>query len=176
MSKKNYKNEFFDILSDILFNNKVQEMKNYRQHCDVSCYKHCIKVAYYTFIVCKKLNLDYKSATRGAMLHDLFLYDWRDKKVTSSLPKLHAFIHPTIAYKNAIKLFNLNNIEKDIIIKHMWPVTLKLPKYSESFIVTTMDKYSACIETFEYLYKIMKRKTIYRYAYIFLSMLIFRII
>ena len=28
----------------------------------------------------KKLGLDYVSATRGAMLHDLFLYDWRTPK------------------------------------------------------------------------------------------------
>ena len=29
----------------------------------------------------------------------------------------------------------------------MWPVTLSFPRYRESYIVTIMDKYSACLET-----------------------------
>ena len=36
----------------------------------------------------------------------------------------------------------LNDIEKDIIIKHMWPVTIRFPKYAESFIVGIADKFS----------------------------------
>lgn len=168
--------EFYNIISDIISNDTVKQMKNFRQHCNTSCYKHCMQVAYYTYITCKKLKLDYVSATRGAMLHDLFLYDWRNKSITSKLPGLHAFIHPIIAFKNANKLFKLNEIEQDIIIKHMWPVTLKLPKYKESYIVTLMDKYSACIETYYYIQEKLKSKTLFKYAYIFLSMLVFRII
>ena len=151
-------------------------MKNYRQHCNTSCYKHCMQVAYYTYVACKKLKLDYVSATRGAMLHDLFLYDWRNKSITSTLPGLHAFVHPLIALENANKLFKLNNLEQDIIIKHMWPVTLKFPTYKESYIVTIMDKYSACVESYIYLQEKLRSKSIYKYAYIFLSMLVFRII
>ena len=64
--------EFFSIINDLLKSSKVQEMKIYNQHAGTSCYKHCMQVAYYTYIVCKRLNLDYISATRGAMLHDLF--------------------------------------------------------------------------------------------------------
>lgn len=176
MNKKYYLNEFFSIISDIIENDTVKQMKNYRQHCNTSCYKHCMQVAYYTYIACKKLKLDYVSATRGAMLHDLFLYDWRNKSITSTLPGLHAFVHPLIASKNANKLFKLNNIEQDIIIKHMWPVTLKFPTYKESYIVTIMDKYSACVESYIYLQEKLRSKSIYKYAYIFLSMLVFRII
>ena len=85
---------------------KVQEMKIYNQHAGTSCYKHCMQVAYYTYIVCKRLNLDYISATRGAMLHDLFLYDWRKRQ--NGRKGLHAFTHPQTAYDNASKLFDLN--------------------------------------------------------------------
>ncbi len=176
MNKKYNLSEFYNIISDIISNDTVKQMKNYRQHCNTSCYKHCMQVAYYAYITCKKLKLDYVSAARGAMLHDLFLYDWRNKAITSTLPGLHAFVHPIIAFENANKIFNLNDIEKDIIIKHMWPVTFKFPKYRESYIVTLMDKYSACLETYHYINEKLHAKTFFKYAYISLSMLIFRII
>ena len=161
--------EFQEIIQDLIQNPTVQEMKNFRQHCNTSCYKHCMQVAYFTYIACKRLKLDYVSATRAAMLHDLFLYDWRKKYRSIELPGLHAFVHPKIALKNASEIFELNDIEKDIIEKHMWPVTFSLPKYKESYIVTIMDKYSACLETYLYIKEKLEKKTFYKRAYTFLS-------
>ena len=175
MDKKYQLIEFFDIIKDIISNDIVKQMKQYRQHCNTSCYKHCMQVAYFTYIACKKLKLDYISATRAAMLHDLFLYDWRKKYRNVELPGLHAFVHPQIALKNASELFELNDMERDIIGKHMWPVTFALPKYRESYIVTVMDKYSACLETYLYIQNKLKKKTFYKYAYIFSSLILFRI-
>lgn len=160
---------FFEIIKDIISNETVKQMKNFRQHCNTSCYKHCMQVAYFTYIACKRLKLDYVSATRAAMLHDLFLYDWRKKYRSIELPGLHAFVHPKIALKNASEIFELNDIEKDIIEKHMWPVTFSLPKYKESYIVTIMDKYSACLETYLYIKEKLEKKTFYKHAYTFLS-------
>ena len=176
MDKKYQLVEFFNIIKDIISNDIVKQMKNYRQHCNTSCYKHCMQVSYFTYIACKKLKLDYISATRAAMLHDLFLYDWRKKYRSIELPGLHAFVHPQIALENANKLFKLNKMEQDIIAKHMWPITFLLPKYRESYIVTIMDKYSACLETYVYIRNKLQTKTFYKYAYIFLSMLFIRII
>lgn len=56
-----------------------------------------------------------------------------------------------IALRNALDIFELNDMEKDIIKKHMWPMTAVPPKYKESFIVTCVDKYCATIEFFKYL-------------------------
>lgn len=84
--------------------------------------------------------------------------------------------HPKIALENSKKLFDLNEKEKDIILKHMWPLTLSLPKYKESFIVTLADKYSTFIETKEYYKHNYKLQKIYRYAYVFLCLLVFRIV
>lgn len=167
--------EFNNIISDLENNNTVQEMKNYIQHCDTTCYDHCRNVAYYSYLLCKRYNLDYISASRGGMLHDLFLYNWRKKQREIELNGLHAFVHPKIALSNSMKLFELNDIEKDIILKHMWPVTIKLPKYKESYIITLVDKYCALQETFDYLKRKKKIQKLYRYAYVFLSMVIFRI-
>ena len=69
--------EFFNIIDEIIKDNTVQKMRDFRQHCDTSCFNHCLHVAYYSYYIAKKLNLDYKSTARAAMLHDLFLYDWR---------------------------------------------------------------------------------------------------
>lgn len=176
LNKKYQLVDFFNIIDDIISNDTVKQMKNYRQHCNTSCYKHCMQVAYFTYMACKKMKLDYISATRAAMLHDLFLYDWRKKYRNIDITGLHAFVHPRIALKNACEIFELNDIEKDIILKHMWPVTLSFPRYKESYIVTIMDKYSACLETYLYLRNKLKRKSFYRYAYIFLSMIFFRIV
>lgn len=164
--------EFCTIVKDLISNETVLKMKEYRQHYDTSTYDHCFYVAYISYKICKKLKLDYKAAARAGMLHDLFLYDWRNSKKLLNLERSHAFIHPTIALENASKLFTLTKKEKDIIVKHMWPVTLKLPKYPESFIVTFVDKYSAIQESFNFYNSYLTKKKLFRYAYVFLSLLI----
>lgn len=107
------------------------------------------------------------------MLHDLFLYDWRKKSEKHTY--FHAFKHPSIALENSKKLFCLTSKEEDIILKHMWPVTLKLPKYRESLIVSFVDKYCALKESLEYSNNTIKSTKSFRYAYVFLSLLIFKI-
>ena len=71
--------EFNYIIKDIIENYTVQQMKKYMQHFDTTCFEHCYMASYYCYKVSKIFNWDYKSAARGAMLHDLFLYDWRKK-------------------------------------------------------------------------------------------------
>ncbi len=140
--------EFDEIIEDIISNETVQKMKNYRQHYDISCFEHCKNVAYISYKICKKLKLDYKAAARAGMLHDMFLYDWRIKQ--EGMKGFHAIKHPRVALENSKKLFELSNREQDIILKHMWPLTIKLPSYPESFIITIVDKYSAISEGFSY--------------------------
>ena len=55
----NYDNiiEFLNITKDILENPTVKQMKNFRQHYDCSCYKHCLEVAYWSYLFCKKIWL-----------------------------------------------------------------------------------------------------------------------
>lgn len=170
------KAEFFNIIADIANNETVKKMREYKQHCDTNCYTHCLHVAYYSYLVSRKLGLDYKSTARAAMLHDLFLYDWRIKYRDSRHYGFHGFVHPKIALDNALELFELNDKEQDIIVKHMWPMTVILPKYKESYLVTVMDKYSAIKEIYNYYQSKIRRKTVYRYAYVFLSLLLIRIV
>lgn len=143
-----YKNdEFFNIINDLLENDTINNLKLYKHHYGSNRFEHCLSVAYYSYLVCKFLHLDYKSASRAGMLHDLFLYDCEDKLAR---PKNHISTHPKIALQNAKKLFDLNDKECDIILKHMWPITFSPPKYLENFIITFIDKFCALREWLNY--------------------------
>lgn len=165
--------EFQDIIYPLITNDTVQQMKNFKQHYETTCFEHCYTAAYHCYCICKKLNLDYKSATRAAMLHDLFLYDWRKRQPDRK--GLHAFTHGKTACENASKLFDLNDKEKDIIEKHMWPVTVAFPKSIEGFILTFVDKYCALSESFEILKPRLFMKKAFRYAYLAFSLVIIKI-
>ena len=41
---------------------------------------------------------------------------------------------------NAETDFGLNDVERDIIFKHMFPLNLRFPRYKETFIVSMADK------------------------------------
>ena len=153
ISKEPQVSEFKTIIKDLVTNDNFLALKSKNQHAHNSRFYHCLCVSYYTYYVCKKLNLDYVSATRGALLHDFYFYDWRNKNVEGQ-NKLHAFMHPRIALNNALDIFELNKKEQDIILKHMWPLTVIFPRYKESYIVTLVDKYCATYE----LIKAFKRK------------------
>lgn len=130
---------------DIIDHPRFNESKQYIQHGKISVYVHSISVAYISLLLARKLNLDIDipSLVRGALLHDYFLYDWHLDKDHG----LHGFTHASTAYKNASRDFELNEIEADIIKKHMFPLNIKAPKYKESMLVCLSDKISASIET-----------------------------
>ncbi|MCD6482331.1 MAG: HD family phosphohydrolase [Candidatus Izimaplasma sp.] len=137
-------------INDLIKTDIVQSMDQYLQHGDVTCLDHCKNVSLKSFKICKLLNLDYNSAARGGLLHDFFLYDWH---IPGSHVGLHGFRHSKISLENAEKHFVLNNKEKDIISSHMWPLTLRPPKYKESFVVTLVDKFCSSKEIVTHMYK-----------------------
>ncbi len=141
---------------DILRNKHYRELKKYTQHGSVSLMQHSLRVAETSLRISdliKKLhiNVHEKELVRGALLHDYFLYDWHDKPITlkKGLFAMHGFTHPLTALKNARADFALTPREQDIIVKHMFPLTLtRIPACREAWIVTIADKYSSLIETF----------------------------
>lgn len=142
-----WKYEFYEEIRDLATHPVVLRMKLYPHHGVTSCYRHCLNVAYYNYYWSRKLGLDARSAARGAMLHDLFLYDWHTHAKKTG-DRFHGLTHPQKAYKNAEKFFELNEKEKDIILNHMWPVTIrKIPHTKEGWITTVTDKYCGAYET-----------------------------
>lgn len=149
---------FFDEFYDIYFSNEVQSLKLYEQHLEIDRLQHITTVAYMTYMISKKLSLDYASATRAALMHDLVYYDWRDGE-TGGWHRLHGYKHPKYACLNAKELYpELSDMEDDIIRCHMWPLTLKPSSHKEGLVVTFCDKYCATREVLFSLNKKYKAK------------------
>ncbi len=129
----------------ILDSDDMQREKDFLQHGDTSVYWHsvrtaiwCIRIAYFF-----RIPIDMESLIRGALLHDYFLYDWHEK----DHPRAHAVRHAGYASKNAARDFGINEIERNMIRSHMFPLSYVVPRYRESVILVFSDKISTVIET-----------------------------
>lgn len=134
---------------DILSSEGMQKEKAFVHHGKISCFSHSYAVAIMSVKLAKwlRIRVNLRSLIRGALLHDYFLYDWHK---TDNGNGLHGFSHAKTALRNALKDFVLNDIEKDIIIKHMFPLNVSPPKYRESIIVMLADKICTVSEVIPY--------------------------
>lgn len=139
---------YMECVYDIISSEPFERMNDFIQHGTTTTLEHCLSVSYISYKICKYYNFDYISAARGGLLHDLFLYDWHThRKETGN--RFHGFTHPVVALHNAERYYDLNDVEKDIIKKHMWPLTVVPPKTKEGFVVMYADKYCGLKETVE---------------------------
>lgn len=131
---------------DILASPRMQSEKLYLQHGTVSVYEHSIAVAGMCLFLADKfeIKVDERALVRGALLHDYFLYDWH---VPDKSHRLHGFTHPLAALRNAEKEYVLGPIERDMILRHMFPLVPVPPRYRESVILCLADKICAARET-----------------------------
>ena len=104
---------------------------------------HSLFVAYWSYRAARKLGWDEAAAARGGLLHDLYLYDSRDK---SAHPGLQCFDHPRAAARNAAELTALSDKERNIILSHMWPLGGQLPRSREAWLVDLVDTLCAALE------------------------------
>ena len=158
-----YKIALFEHAGDIISSDHFQRLKEFVQHGNVTVYEHCIHVALCAIKLNRALyaNSRERELIRGALLHDYFLYDWHNSEAPGNIhPKLHGFYHPGIALRNATRDFTLSEREKDIIHKHMWPLTINPPRCREAWIVCLADKYASTLETL----KLKKGKIRINYA------------
>lgn len=132
--------EFNSIITDIINNEEFQKMKIITHH-GITRFNHSLRVSYYTYLVTKKLKLNYIDATRAALLHDFFSCETENMKTKKALKE-----HPRIALENSKKYFQLSKMQEDIILKHMYPITTKMPKYKESWIVDIVDDIASLYE------------------------------
>ena len=134
---------------DILQSSNFRMTKGHIQHGKMTVNNHCVNVAKYSLALSQKLHIrcNERELIRGALLHDYFLYDWHVGDYRKP-HKLHGFYHPGRALANASKEYELTDREKEIIKKHMWPLTIVPPTCREAWIVTTADKWCSLMETF----------------------------
>lgn len=153
--RKNMK-EIEKAIKEISEQGRFLKEKEAFQHGDTTVFEHSVHVAYTSLEIARALHLDIDetSLIRGALLHDYFLYDWH---TPHDGHEMHGFTHPYRALKNAKEDFDLNKIEENIIVRHMFPLTPIPPKYMEAWIVCLADKYAASKETYNGILLKMKQ-------------------
>lgn len=140
--------EIRDLFLDIINSDYYQELKKYIAHSNVTVYEHSINVALKSYSIALKshFRIDYKSLIVGALFHDFYLYDWHSRN-NRPYKGLHGINHPIVSLMNTDQIRELNEIERNIIVSHMFPLTiLHYPIYKEAFIVCLADKLVASRE------------------------------
>ena len=133
------------LIEDILKHKEFLKLENIEHH-GTSRLKHSKRVSYYSYRICKSMHIDYISAARAGLLHDFFISpieQTKKEKIKS------VFTHPKKALKTANTYFELNDLEQNIIMSHMFPIYIALPQYLESWIVSIVDKIVGIYEFFE---------------------------
>lgn len=157
--------EYLSLVEDILNHKEFEKTKNINHH-GLNRYDHSVRVSYSAYKVAKFLRLKKEETARAGLLHDFFLVNNRKISVKEKLGTV--VNHPKYAAAYSEKFFKLNEVEKDIIKTHMFPISINLvPKYAESWIVNIMDN---LVSIYEQMY--VKNKMLSRYANIFLVALI----
>jgi len=136
--------EYLAYIYDLL-NEQTLSLENFVHHHHTTRLRHCLNVSYRNYRICRLLGFDAKAAARAGLLHDFFFYERKnyDKKITG---KGHMSGHPEIAFHNASEIFNITPMETDIILSHMWPLSLHMPHFRESIVIIIVDKYCALLE------------------------------
>ena len=163
--KKEYENEYNELVKNIINNEQFLKTKNDLHHGS-SKYDHLIRVSKCSFVLAKWLKADVLVTTKAAILHDFFFGGRKDKPENSYLS------HPQTAANNAKKYFNITEKEEEIIKTHMFHHVLikkifpfinrhekasikeNKPKSKEAWIVCISDLLVSIIECerFEFSY------------------------
>lgn len=142
---KSQNQEFNLLIKDILNNQNFRELDNELHH-GISRFGHSYRVAENVYKVTKKLHMNYKEATRAALLHDFYFnYQLEENGDVKNLGE-----HPNMALLNASKYYELSDLQKNMIASHMFPMGKTLPKYKESICLTIVDKVVAIYEQQRY--------------------------
>lgn len=137
--------EFNKIVEDILNNDKFNKLKE-QPHHGINRYEHSYHVAIWIYKICKLFNSkNLTKITRASLLHDF--YEDIDLK-GNGLQRLAR--HSKAALKNSEEYFKLDDMQKNIIKTHMFPCSLDIPKYKESWLITIIDKIVSTYEMIRY--------------------------
>jgi len=152
------KEEFFNIIKPFLDNENFLKSQSSIHHGVIKL-DHSLKVSYYSYKIGKILNLNCNNIAIGGLLHDFFFSNTKGKSISKEGVK-SLKNHHFVSLHNSINNFELNDMEKDIIFKHMFPVILTIPKYKESLLVALIDKLVGSIEFFSKFRKLFTYKVL----------------
>ena len=142
---KNYyfDKEYLKEVNDILENDDFKKMADIVHH-EGNRLEHSIRVSYYSYKIARMLKLDTRQVARAALLHDFFLEENENEKANKRMRTM--LEHPKYALENSKKYFELSDMEEDIILTHMFPIGLNIPKYFESWMVDIVDDVASIYE------------------------------
>ena len=162
--------EYYSCIRDLLNCGDVMRLGEFSHHIGTSRLQHSLNVSYYNFRLCRLFHLDARAAARAGLLHDLFFYD---RKTHSRIQDGHCAEHANIALYNASMLFPISELEGDMILNHMFPMTLRLPRHAETYVITLVDKFCATAELSAHILRLIggKLRKAEKYAARKLSML-----
>lgn len=131
---------------DILMSAGMREEARCIQHGTTSVLAHSAQVTACSLVVARELGLpvDERALTRGALLHDYFLYDWHRPHPDNVA---HGFTHPFTACRNAKRDHHIGRLEQHIIMVHMFPMVPLPPLCREAALLCFADKIVATRET-----------------------------
>ena len=139
--------EFQELIREIVSSEEFRTMRAFRHHVRTNVFDHSLKVAYLCYRHHKRFQtkLPLYELVRGALLHDYYLYDWHDRR--PSYRWVHGFAHPKRALKNALRRYpDLSITERDMILRHMFPLTVSPPRTRGGWILCLYDKIAAVDE------------------------------
>ena len=147
--------EYYSCVRDLLTCGDVMSLGEYRHHIGTSRLQHSLNVSYYNFRLCRLFHLDARAAARAGLLHDLFFYD---RKTHKKIRNGHCAEHANIALYNASMRFSISELEGDMILNHMWPMTPRLPRHAETYVITLVDKFCASAELAVHFLRFVRKK------------------
>jgi uncharacterized protein len=138
LKEKDYIDRYWDYTSDLLCDELVRSMVNFRHHDTITTHYHSLYVSYCVCRHCCNLKLkNSREIVRAALLHDFYLYEW----YTVKHDEYHIFYHPKEAVKNIEEHFGtLSSMQRDMILSHMFPASKQFPNSVGAWLLTMADK------------------------------------
>ena len=148
---------WFSIVENILRSDEFQRRKLFIHHHNLSVWDHSIFVSFRSYVMAGIFHCDQRVCAIAGLLHDFYPLAWQYNEDLAKLDngkymerlkrkdplfKKHGFTHGDEAALNYVKYFPELEDKKitDCIRKHMFPLTIKPPKYLEGLIITLVDK------------------------------------
>ena len=138
-----YEEQYYEIIKDILNHPEFIRRKEYKHHGTITVYDHSLKVSLLGYKIAKKFkSVDAKSVAIAGLLHDFYYKPWQTDTEKKKFFEKHGFVHAQEALNNSEKYFDylLNEKSKNAILRHMFPLNIRPPKYKEGWIITLSDK------------------------------------
>ena len=145
--EKKYIDIFVNLTGDLLCDELVESMKNYHHHKEINTHYHSLFVAYSVMKLCERLQvINEREIVRAALLHDFYLYEW----FTEKHEEYHIWYHPKESVKNIEAHFGkLTPMQKNMVLSHMFPTYVELPKSLGAWMLTFCDKRCAIEDYFK---------------------------